>query len=495
MRMSKYMVMLAITVLFAACLKDEGNYDYIKLPDFRIDTVGQQTLFEVQQSLTPLVIHPKLVFDGDEADLTYLWRLYGGENKFDTLSFERVLNAPISRPAGVTYTVELQVTKKSNNLSTLMRYQVSVVSALSSGWLVAYEKDGGTDVDVIRAPEFISGVRDTVIRNVFSKANGSALPGTPVSVLYLSTTLSYLYTSETGVKLQNTDFQKVQNFNQIFVGSVPQTIKPEGFWPGTFYRGALINDGDVYWMDSDVLIARVIVDDKGYEAAPFVYYNYAKFGGFYDQLNMRFLTIEQYSSQAGKYANAASSARFNLNNIGKKLLFIERGFGATSNDPHKYAFFKDVTGNGRYLYVISTSTPANPDIAAINISAAPNISDARFYAVGNLGPCAFYATSGTVYNFIIDYSGNTISSPVAGFKAPAGEEITCMKLFKGQGTTSGVGSINTANESKFMYVATWNGSEARVYLLGVNVTSGELTSPLKTWAVGGKVGDMNYKQN
>lgn len=34
-----------------ACLKDEGNYAYIELPRFYIDTVGQQTTFEVQQSV------------------------------------------------------------------------------------------------------------------------------------------------------------------------------------------------------------------------------------------------------------------------------------------------------------------------------------------------------------------------------------------------------------------------------------------------------------
>lgn len=495
MQKIKYIILGASLIFFfISCLKDEGNYSYMELPDFYIDTVGEQNLFEVRQSLENLTINPKVVFDGPESDLIYQWRLYAGTGDIDTLGFEKVLNSPILRNPG-TYNVELQVTRTSNNLSALMRYQVAVVPPVPSGWMVAYETGGNTDVDIIRSPEFINGVEETVLRNVFSTTNGYAVPGIPVSLFYINNDISYVYTSSGGVKVQNTDFRQVQDFAQMFIGGPPEVVKPQAFWPGSYYAGAIVNDGDIYWMQDNVFVGKVIVDELGYEAAPFIYFQFVKYGGFYDQLNMRFLMAEQLTSQGSKYVDANPSARFNLNNIGKKLLFIERGFGLTAGDPHKYAFFEDVDGNGRHLYAINTSTPLTPDLAAVDISSAPEIFDAQFYAVGNLGPCAFYATSKTVYNFTIDYTENVISSPIAGFEVPVGEEITCLRLFKGHGRDSGVGNINTPYDSRFMYVATWNGSEGKVYLLDVNVTSGELSAPVKFWTVGGKVLDMHYKQS
>lgn len=476
----------------SSCLKDEGNYNYVTLPDFYIDTIGQQTSFEIRQSVETLTIDPTVVVDVPDTDLVYQWRLYGGGGTIDTLGTEKVLDTFVGRAPG-TYTAELQVTKRSIGLSALMRYQVIVVAPVPSGWMVAYEKDGGTDVDLIRAPEFISGVQDNVLRNVYSTTNGAVLPGSPVSVLYISSSISYVFTTVGGVKVQNTDFATAQDFNQLFIGNPPSIVRPEAFWLGSFNRGTLVNNGSVYWFDSDVIVGEISIDSRGYEAAPYIYAQLGQYGGFYDQRNMRFAIIQQQTSQAGLYADANSTAQFNLNNIGKELLFIERGFGQTNNDPHKYAFFKDVSGPGRYFYGINTATPATPDIVAVDISSAPDILDAKFYGVGNLGPCAFYGTEDKVYNFQIDYSDNSISTPTVGFQATAGEEITCMKLFKGQGTF-GVGAITGANESRLMYVATWNGSEGKVYLLNVNVTSGELSAPVKSWTVGGKVLDMSYKQ-
>ncbi|WEK37025.1 MAG: PKD-like family lipoprotein [Candidatus Pseudobacter hemicellulosilyticus] len=495
-RISYICYSLSLLVLLASCLKDKGNYSYTTVPALYVDTVGKQTRFEVYQSQDKLHIEPAVVYEGDVSQLTHLWRLYAANNAFDTLSKRAVVDTVITRPPG-TYTVEYEATDRTG-LKALMQYTVVVTSATPSGWMVAYENaEGNTDVDLIRSALFMTGSPDVVLRNIYSGRNGAALPGKPVSVLYVTTGLGYLFTNTTGVKVQNTDFAFAQNFSQIFLlNNPPAVVKPEAFWLGSFNQGILVNNGDVYWASENSLIGKVTVDAKGYRAAPFVYQQYAKQGGFYDQLNRRFIIIEQQTSQATTFTNASGSARFNLNNIGKELLFIERGFGQNDNpvDPYKYAIFRDPDGAGRYLYVINFQAPASPDVAAIDISSAPDIQDARFYAVGNLGPAAFYGTSSKVYNYQVNSAGNSITTPVVGFTAPAGEEITCMKLFKGHGTF-GVGAP-TANDSKFMYVATWNEGQqqGKVYLLSANITSGELgATPLATWIVGGKVGDMSYK--
>lgn len=491
---------IAALLLFAACHKDKGNYSYTDILRLFVDTAGTQTRFEVFQSQGKVTIDPMLTYEGNVSDLTYLWRLYVAANTFDTLSRKKNIDTVITRPPG-TYTLEYEAVDKTGR-KALMQYTVIVQQPIPSGWMVAYElPGGGTDVDIIRAPEFITGVRDTIFRNAYSKRNGAPMPGKPVSIYYLTTAFTHLYTTQAGEKLQNTDFGFVQNYGQMFLlGNPPATPTPQAFLPGSFNQGMLVDDGGVYWSSENSYIGKVTVDTKGYEAAPFVYFHYAKQGGFYDQLNMRFVVIEQQNSQATLFVNADVSARFNLNNIGKKLVFIDRGFGENPSpavDPYKYAIFKDVSGNGRYLYVINTQSPAKPDIAAVDISTAPGIQDAKYFTVSNLGPAMHYATTERVYNFQVNAVGNTISTPTVAFQPPAGEEITAMRMLKGVGTF-GTAGLLTDVDSRFLYIATWDATAAtgKVYLFTSNITSGQLgASPLKVWTVGGKVGDMNFKRS
>lgn len=500
MKSTKHIILsLAVLLLLGACYKDKGNYDYKEVPALYVDTAGTQTRFEVFQSQGKVTIDPKLVYEGDAARLSHQWRLYVSSGVFDTLSRSRQIDVTIARPPG-TYTLEYEAVDSSGR-KALMQYTVVVVPPVPSGWMVAYETAGGTDVDVIRAPEFLAGVRDTVMRNVYSERNGAPLPGKPVSIYYLTTAFTHLYTTQGGEKLQNTDFGFVQNYKQLFLlGNPPAPPAPQNFSPGTFNQGMLVDNGSVYWSAENMYVGKVSIDARGYEAAPFVYYQYAKQGGFYDQLNKRFIMVEQQTSQASLYANANAAARFNLNNIGKHLVFIERGFGENPSpapDPYKYAVFKDVSGNGRWLYVINTQQPSTPDVAAVDITTAPDIQDAQFFAVSNLGPAMLYGTTQKVYNFQVNWTNNAISVPALAFQAPAGEEITCMTMLKGLGNF-GTGSVIADIDSRFLYIATWDATAGtgKVYLYAANITSGQLSAaPLRVWPVAGRVGAMGYKRS
>jgi hypothetical protein len=496
MKVLKYFIYCIIlaNVFFSSCLKDKGNYTYSVLPDFYVDTIGAVKSFSVYQSLGKVTFTPKLVYTGsDSSMLTYQWRLYAADGVFDTLSRKKSINSIIARAPG-NYTLEFKA-KLPSGIIAQMQYSLQVMSPIPSGYMVAYDApNGGTDVDVIRAPDFITGAKDTVMRNVYSSRNGTTLTGSPVAVSYFDATSCHLYTTKTGLKVSSTDFVYLQNFQQMFAMlNPPDTIAPQFYGPGSLNTGVFVNNGSVYWSYGGSYIGRVIADAKGYLAAPFVYTHYGKGGGFYDQKNMRFLTIEQQTSQASLFPNSNSTARFNLNNIGKQLMFIDRGFGVNGSDNYKWGFFKDVTGNGRYLYVIDVLSPLTPDIGVVDISIAPNILNANFFATDILGPAFFYATTSTVY--YSQYGSNAITTPVAGFTAPLGEAITSMRLFKSE-NYYGTGVL-TENDCKFIFIATWNSTTkiGKVYLYSTNVTSGIMgATPVKTWTVGGKVGCMGWKK-
>jgi hypothetical protein len=120
---------------------------------------------------------------------------------------------------------------------------------------------------------------------------------------------------------------------------------------------------------------------------------------------------------------------------------------------------------------------------------APEIENAILYAAGNIGNTAFYATPSSVYYFNYSTAASTYSTPVAGFTAPAGEEITAMELYKSHGFNA------IANDSRSMLIATWNASTStgKVYYVEVDATSGSISAPIQSWTVDGKVGAIAYK--
>lgn len=112
----------------------------------------------------------------------------------------------------------------------------------------------------------------------------------------------------------------------------------------------------------------------------------------------------------------------------------------------------------------------------------PEIEQAKFYQSSKLNDYVYYATDNKIYNYAYATTGNG----TVDFEAPAGETITCMKLYRPQPNTSLLDK-----EDRVLYVATWNGTTGKVYELGLNATSGKLnTTPLNVFEIDGKVADM-----
>ncbi|QKJ32597.1 hypothetical protein HQ865_23480 [Mucilaginibacter mali] len=500
MKLLKYGVYIALlsAVLFS-CKKDLGNYTYTKLPNFYVDTVGQVKSFSLYPVTGTLTINPKIVYDGDASNLTYLWRSYG--STADTLSKEKNLNVTNLTYVPGNYTAELQVTEKSTGIRALMRYSYTLLSLRADGWLVEYETaaGGSTDVALIRHnEENLNVTTDDVQMNIFSAINGAPLTGKPVAIISntSSPTLDAVYTDKTAATVNRPTYKVTLNFGQMFSsGAAPATPNIQAVGEIPFFGNHIVNNGDVIWMYSGLLVGKITIDNKGYYAAPFMSTLYAQNGMFYDALNMRFCYLQQQTNQGAAFAGPAAgfTPRFSLNNIGKNMLYMGLGNGILNNDTYKFAFFEDLDKSHRWLYGISPTTPNAPDYALIDISAMPNIFNAKYFALGTLGPVAFYATDNSVYNFAFSNTTSTTTTPVAGFTAPAGEVITCIKPFLAQG----IGYTATTSQSnKLLYVATWNATTkaGKVYVLSTNVTSGAIgTTPLKVFSGFGKIASMAYK--
>jgi|GEM_PF-1356424 len=505
MKLLKYITLaFSLCLVIYSCKKDHSNVDMIHLPDFRVDTVGQQKVFETAQSVGEVVIDPKVVYTGDAANLTYLWRIYSASSSgdpnaaptatvVDTISKVKIFKAQITRNPG-NYWAEIQVTDKSTGVKALMRYTITVVASRPYGWLVAYEtpEGGNTDVALIRPKEIVNSVtEDVVMKNIYSAVNGGPLTGLPVRIVGAT----MLVSEKGGARLNSPDYKKIADFPQMFVAGAPAP-KPEGILERGIGGNHLVNNGDVYWEYSGAWVGKVTIDSKGYKAAPFGVRMYAKTIAFFDELNKRFLYVDQQVSQGGTFGGTVmqAGARFSLDNIQKTMVYANDGPDKTGNFTNQYAFFRDLDGSKTWFYGIDLSTPARPDLCMIDLTlTAPNINAAQFFEIGTLGSMAIYATATDIYNFAYDKTANTTNAVKLGFTAPAGEVITAMNLFKADGNGY---SGATSKNNKILFVATWNAGtkNGKVYLLSVDQVSGNITSaPLKVFEGFGKIKDMTLK--
>ena len=92
-----FALLVGVGLTVSSCLKDKGNYTYTNLPDFYIDTVGQQTSFQAYQNQGTVNINPKVVYAGDTSNLTYRYTLYASSGAIDTLGTTKNLSKTITR--------------------------------------------------------------------------------------------------------------------------------------------------------------------------------------------------------------------------------------------------------------------------------------------------------------------------------------------------------------------------------------------------------------
>lgn len=479
---------LAFILSIAACKKDHGNYDYKELPLFQIDTSGMSGIFETIQN-QPLTISPKIRFEGNESQLQYLWRLYdGGEVPvIDTLSNVRDFDESIHREPG-NYTLELRVQQKEDKRMQIATFRVRVQSPGSypSGWLIAYNEGSVADFDLITAPQFLTaGIKDTVYKALYATANGAIIPGSIVQLRIArdfsngSLQSIFLSTNETSVQMSHNTFLHTKGFNNMFT-DLPNITKPQFINDA---GDAIVNNGVVYSGLQGIYLARLLAPNAApYTAAPMLhqYLDYAT--AFYDTQQKRFLQIPEMGSLA---MDLSSDGLFDVSDIGMDHLLYTPGFPVSTSTRGMWNVFKD-DADRRFL--LATDLSADTALAKINITAAPNIKQAKFFQAGYLSAYCLYADDHKIYRIQPDMrSGTTSINTESGFAVTGDEVIVSMKIFRAN---------SNALNHKGLFVATWKETEqeGKLYLLPLNEVSGEIgLQPLKVWTGLGKIRDMGFK--
>jgi hypothetical protein len=500
-RISLLIYSLVLVAATISCKKDLGNYDYKKVDLPLIDASAMQTSYNVEQ-FGHLTIVPKIDYAGDAADLSFQWFTYTkslsslSDVPRKLLAETRDLNAAVDIPPG-NYFLELIVTDKRNGIKINSQTLLNVLASMETGWLVLHSNNNTSDVDFIASKNLTTVQVDKRIKNLFLTTTGASMPGEAQMLGYSrrsNSAFNFITVGNAqGIKRMNGfSFANLGTDAELF--RRPLTLKNFQAHINNGSNELIINNGALQpltWsVVQDALYSGVFNGD--YYLAPYLVFNdFSSYGALvYDQKYGKFMYTTQVTADLTfqQFKPSLAGQAFNPANVGKEMLYMDRGF-----NKHAYAFFKDKTGNGRYLYILNVTKPDGGDLAeaAYDMTAMPEIQNAIQFQVGDVGNVALYATDRKIYRF--DYSGSGISS--VNFDAlPAGETITCLRIFKPRINLNSTSAEFAASNNAVVFLATWNGTQGKLYELAMNAASGIINPvPLKTYEGFGKIKEMITK--
>lgn len=511
---------LVVMGLTISCSEDKGNYDYVDINETYVDTVGQKTSFVVGQ-YEELEINPIIKFtqqDRSENNFTYRWVIYpdsyieANNTLAEVLSTEKNLKATITQaPLSTNYAVVLYITDNETGLVSQMKYTVSIQASILSGIMILHGNNNEYDLDYIATRNAVPVIEtNRWIKNVYSEVTGTKIRGTNPFVSAIrrnNTVIDYVYVGAEGefIQLSGKDFTKQYEGAALFKTQpstiYPQTVACEN--EGGRYYTVLINNNKVHNINNRISMAweyafsyelePETAVSGGLNIAPYVYMSdnqdYTSYTGaiIFDNNSQKFLYIPVSIDEESKLKNfVTQTSSIDINNIGKEMLYMGKGYNGEA-----FSVFTD--GTSRELYKI------NFNIAEVNLADniqaqryildnQPEALSSKFYACGRNGNVFLYASSRNVY--VYEYIGSGVAVKINN-DFPADEEITCMRIYNPEG-------MSTLNDvaGTILYIATWTGTEGKIYEFAINRTSGRLENnkePMNVFSGFGKIEDIAIK--
>lgn len=480
--MKKMLIKQLFTLLLTAavitgCYKDKGNYTYKDLNKVTIEADVTSTISVLlQDTLTINTTITETI--PSTAGYEYEWVLYQGISAPLTrwaLATTKNLKTQITQTPGA-YRLDYFVKDKATGVSFLKTFTVNIIGKFNEGWLVLDEESNACDLSLIAQ-------NDALFRNIYSAANrGALLPGGSHRVTVVRDRLGvqkvYVLSPNELTQPYFVDFLKVASFNDQFWGA-PSTKKPQEYFIEGSSNEVMLNNGYPFGMTTMVPAPyKLGLQAPGtWDIEPYSIYTTTSGFVFYDKLSQRFYKYNL--TDLVPFAAAPSSAVFNVNNVGKKMLFAGAGTGTTYN-----CLFKNNNDDSVFAFTLNPAL-ANPavDTAFIPAANAPGLVAATKFVSSKLLPHVYYASGNKLY--LLDVPARTAR---VVYTFPAGTEVASMKLH--------INIKNTADvyQNKQIAVAANEGSAGKVYLFTIEAT-GDFTGNTyrKLYSGFGKINDVALK--
>jgi hypothetical protein len=493
-------ILAAFLLAAAGCAKDKGSFDYAVINKLKLSDTATKAPIELTLKDT-LKLQPVITqtVDKDETNLEYYWTYYelradGGASDYFSLPAGKKLQMPILGSAfvlGKSYRVISEVKDKKTGVSTYLFYQVNIVNEFNQGWLLLEDKSGTSQLSFILPDgRTIKGFAQLPI-------------GKPVKLELAARAITedlspsgrrlYVIGETTGFELDYQTMLKKFDYKDLFY-QLPAKIAMQYLnWPSSI--GIAINDGIVYsnltggfpgakkWGAAllstkgnysykaalDVAGAILLTGQSGYPSV------------VYDNTNKCFAYIGSAIGGAGAaltaFPNAASDVSiFDLNNTGLTMVFMD-----SANIVQQFnAIMKDAA-NVPYLLRFKTAYRTATESPVMTLAKyqmnAPEILNLSAAANSTTTAHLFYAVGGKLYRH--EVTSNTTTQP---FSFPAGETVTKMDFQQ----------VMPGATTPTLVVATWNGTEGKVYYFPVSST-GEFSTYSNVFTGFSKITDLVFK--
>ncbi len=468
-------IVFSVIAAFSSCYKDKGNYEYSDINQVTITTSASTYDVLVPDSLRIDVTISQTI--PHSAGLTYQWVLFPNTQApltRRTIGTTQNLRAAITENPG-SYLLDFYVKDEHTGVEFQKRFSINVLTAFSEGWVVVEEKASGCDLSMITP-------LDVIFSNVYSASNaGQLLPaGTsriPEIKVNRNIQSMYVLSPSDAVFLNSANFLKVTGFNDFFFGP-PSPVKPQEYFMNSDNE-RMLNNGKPH--GRNLINAgnnKLNLPPVGnYYMAPFELYSSSTGYMWYDTLSQRFYRQDpnNFNLLDFTFDNADP---FNMNNIGKRLLFAE-----ISINNSYYAFFKNNQNDSLFAYNFR-ATGGRPPVARYDGLDAPGLATASLFVMSKTLPYLYYVSDNSIYR--LDILAKTAS---AIYTFPAGTEVRAMKMYVNRKV-----STDPDNNRRIAVATLEGGNQGKVYYFPIAAT-GNFTGNTysKVFDGFGKINEITFK--
>ena len=538
----QYVILPVVIVTFYACKKDLGNYNYTPANAITITTdmahvdpsvVINNDSIVVKQN-DSLTVNILLSQAKPSNDLSFEWLIIqsvasnANPGQYIVGNTQQ-LKTKIILPPNL-YKLVVKVTDKTTGVSFDKFYWLNVDTSPwgGEGWVVLQDPSNGNGCDISVITTRDGASQGTIYPNVYLLANGHKLPAgtSKVNVINYAPSLriqkvSFFYPNG-GLQVRSTDFADSSLYSSWFLVT-PSTINLQlnGQVSGGQYEYQ-INDNQIYYRKVNASSIQTPPIKFGapvlgtWTLSPFVLNNSGseQYYTLYDQANKCFLL---YNAETGTliptnrpdvanshfvpYAGVASALNpttgsgFDLNNIGRNLVYAENSQPISSSTPYN-CFFRNNAGDSTWVYqfpaalsYLNNFTTGRYFLSNTNV---PGINTATMFACPTFltAPGKFYYVNGNNIN-VCSVANLAASTAAIGYSFPAGTIIKAMKVFKSGYTTA------PTTESKVLVVATdetASGGGNKVYFLNLSATGTINSAPAAVYTGFDKIVDIAFKK-
>ncbi len=495
--------LLLVAVLFAACKKDKGNYNYKAINEMQ----AVENLPDVVEAIygKQLVIDPVVKFsldpNFDTNKYSYEWSYIGpnglGGSKLFILATTQKLDILTNLAAG-NYAAYYCVTDKATGVKYRKDFTLKVSNEINEGWILMCDVNNTARVDILSKK---SDATFELIPDLLHQVGSDLqLKGKPVMTYTYNTGLLlgpdkisyglYFGTDQGTTKVDPNTFKwtPTMTLNYEMYGAVPTGFYADLMQQRSNNAAYMIGKGNAYfyYRTLNIYYATPInyisAEQSSFEVAPFIAGNHAIIGGahaiFYDKTNKRFVKHNGEAATCVTLPDPVGPAKKFSFSTGMDLVFMK---WVPFNGGEVFAVLKD-SNNKKYLARFNS---ANLVQSYYDEIVGTDIANADKFAFSPDLGYIFYNVGSKVYEYDMNYKTSKLMLDYGS------KSISYMKFYDFKATSKYTGSnklmIGLVDGTKA------EGTNGSLEIFTVPPVNGDLVLA-DSFSGFGKIKDITYRE-